>query len=211
MFPIIFGGLPKKREANPSLLTGLLAFYRFDGNGNDSSGNGQNMAMTGDGYGPGLLGQALVQGFGTAAIPLTSGVWSLSAWVETPTISQTDNGGRIEFTDPFIGPEVFRVVGGDGDLPVISFYDSSFAYPVPDASWVHVVAVCDGSTQSVYIDGELYGPNTVTPALPDGKITCIADRDLSTPFDLVGVWNRLLTSGEVATLYNGGAGFDPTA
>ncbi|MGZ3397463.1 MAG: hypothetical protein ACXVB2_25450, partial [Isosphaeraceae bacterium] len=42
------------------LMDGLQVYYQFDGNGNDSSGNGRNLDLFGGvGFAPGLFGQAL--------------------------------------------------------------------------------------------------------------------------------------------------------
>ncbi len=46
--------------ANANLLTDLQVYYQFDGNANDSSGNGLNLdTFGGVGFAPGLFGQAL--------------------------------------------------------------------------------------------------------------------------------------------------------
>jgi hypothetical protein len=62
----IFAGIvtgflfPGTSVSHAGLATGLEAYYQFNGNGLDSSGNGLNLNVVGNpSFGPGLFGQAL--------------------------------------------------------------------------------------------------------------------------------------------------------
>ena len=99
-------------------------------------------------------------------------------------------------------------------------------------SWFHVVVVFDGSLTGnanrlkVWVNNVAktltVGGGAVPATLLDGGATLflgkfggILNRFYNGAMDLVGLWNRALTAGEVATLYSGGAGlvypFTPTA
>jgi len=87
------------------------------------------------------------------------------------------------------------------------------------ATWKHVIFTRTGTTQVIYVDA-------VAVAL-SSNVTQSGTIDYSTDdlwfgqrngglrfngrLDEIGIWNVALTSAEVTSLYNAGAGFDPTA
>lgn len=80
-------------------------------------------------------------------------------------------------------------------------------------SWQHVIATFDGTNLNLYVDGSKIGTgNTFSYDIsyPTDSYFQIGGKDNncvhSGNIDEVGYWNRELTSTEIATLWNSGAG-----
>ena len=83
---------------------------------------------------------------------------------------------------------------------------------ITDANWHHIVVTNDGSNADIWIDGVKRGTDsTPTPSTYETAVTLkIGGGGTGFYFegriDEVGFWNRGLTDGEIASLYNSGAG-----
>jgi hypothetical protein len=96
----------------------------------------------------------------------------------------------------------------DTDASVLTLTSSALA----SQAWRHFVITSTGSIVTMYInnavsdtDSILGTPNSSTSGFRIGSNdanTHYIDGDV----DEVGIWNRVLTAGEIATLYNGGTG-----
>jgi len=80
------------------------------------------------------------------------------------------------------------------------YQNSTGGSVIPPQGWRHIVGTYDGATLAIYTDGveRNSGPKTGLVTDPDGfTIDVIA----SSAVKNVGIWNRALTSTEVAALY----------
>src|SRR5262245_28219947 len=88
---------------------------------------------------------------------------------------------------------------------------------VNDGQWHHFVAISDAAAANfgtaLYVDGAQYSVNASAPALAtNGRRVMIGEnpdarsREWEGLIDDVAVWDRVLTTNEIATLYAGGAG-----
>ncbi len=163
--------------ASADLTTGLVAYYPFNGNANDESGNGHNGTV----FGPTLT----LDRFGNPdsaysfdgvndyiqipfAADLHPSIFSLSAWFNT-----TDAGkGTIITSDPDSsycnhGYEL-GVLDGKGWFftdPTSNCGDGkevSSNNLLNDGIWHHMVAIFDGSQMMLYVDGILQNQITLT-------------------------------------------------
>jgi hypothetical protein len=196
-----------------SLSVGLLAYYRFDGSLADASGNGQTLtALSGPAYIPGVLGQgASEMSLTRAAVAGVGSACSLSAWfkVGEDGASHVLGFGNLGFsveldanlTD---GSNVFGLID-DPSLP--------FDVSLVQGDKIHVVFVTDGAGSEFYVNGVSRGTSPTVPSvdLSAAAFTLGGNAGPATATDEVGVWDRALTAAEVLLLYDGGAGFDPTA
>ena len=81
--------------------------------------------------------------------------------------------------------------------------------PGPELStekWVHVVGVYDGATAAIYLDGEMMDSHDLTGTVKAGQIVKIGNSSGSMfegAIDNIQVFNKALSTDEVAFLYNG--------
>jgi len=151
---------------------GLVAHYTFDGNANDSSGNGYHgVEKAGASYVAGKLDQALhldgyddyvaIEGLNYAATGYTA--TTVCCWIRT---IQSTNGMMASFDrNEYWRLQIAGEAGGPGLLgwsvmttapdgtEVQMDYGSSRR--VDDGQWHHVAGTFDNGTLSIYIDGAL--------------------------------------------------------
>ena len=206
---------------------GLVAKYSFDGNANDSSGNGRNGAEISATYGPGMNGQAIVlDGFGGAvdlgrddafdpagsfsvSLWANAASWNISSWGHVMMGNRGENG---------VGWQVRRFGGN----PTVSFTTRGIGQddnpesnaPMPLGEWVNITAVYDNdnNTKALYFNGGSVGqantnPGTVAATTHNTYIGARATSDnagqegfFEGSIDDVYFYNRALSMEEVLFL-----------
>lgn len=223
-----------------NLQEGLVGYWAFDGNADDSSGNGYNGAENGDlKYVPGKFDQALdLENTGAyIVVPNSQDVKLLSTDTYTVAVyvkpSNTNHGdilfhglGCSTWASWFMG-----VAGGEPDAPLIA---NNFVFAVRtsngsaytgvsaeaiEGEWVHVAATYDGSVLTLYVDSE--EKNSVeTGDLPwdsgenlqmGGDSGCSGRSWYTGLLDDVRIYNRALNENEVAQLVKGAMAVSPTS
>lgn len=196
------------------LLNGLGAYYRLDGDLQDSSGNGNHLGGLSDAYATGKLNQGLAAGQGFlngvgAPFPLAKPV-SLSAWFLMPT---TNGDINVNVTDQFFN--AFRVTAAkSGASLTLEWADETGSrfFETVAPGWHHLVWIVDTTYMRAYLDGALLGNSGPYPAYGSASnISIIALSPGGGVIDEVGVWGRAMNPAEVLALWNHGNGFDPTA
>ena len=209
--------------------SGLVAWYPFNGNANDSSGNGNNGTMnngatyTADRFGN-TNSAALLDGIndyiGLPSGSVTSlnitGDLTVSFWIKT-----TDNSGLLVSTGdnvtspPTAGGYLSGIDGGNvgnGQIGVATRGNWSGSVGiVNDNNWHHITYILKSDTLRIYIDNVLDNQLTSiqTPLTWSGSrvIGCRHDLFMTTAsnyagaFDDIGIWNRALTPCEIQELY----------
>jgi len=200
--------------------SGLVAWYPFSGNANDSSGNGYNgtdygASLTTDRFG--IAGKAYdFNGSSnyistTASFPTGASAKSYSIWFKADSIKRgwilaggLDNPGQAFglFMQDASGAVLFHGMS-TYDIIVDSIFDTT--------SWHHFVITFQSDTIKFYSNGILtasYYDNLSTassniifgrrenPALESGT-----DAYFKGKIDDIGIWNRALTPCEVYLLY----------
>lgn len=181
------------------LLNGLEAYYRLDSSGADSSGNGRNMNNRTYST-PGVLG-----GFQNSSISSISGLsipfaaLSISGWFKIPgvgagmAVNYRSSGGLLVSID---------------DINLTATVAGFTTDAVATGQWHHLAAVDDGASVTVYLNGVVVGSGTtVSPGTITGFIVGVT----AVKIDEVCHASRAWSEAEVLRLYNGGAGYDPTA
>jgi hypothetical protein len=201
-----------------SLQRGLVAYYPFNGNAKDESGNGHDGKVKGAvlaqeskkathaGYlfveGHIDLPNALAQQFeGNSPI-------SVSMWVRSsPNLTE---GNRSMFA---IGVEAhnraFVMVMAKGRFLYSQWVDGDVRtdYVISDRKWYHCVATYDGSSCSLYADGQLLtqkkvDANRATESIMIGK-SFVGQKELwKDQIDDVRIYNRALSAAEVKAIYD---------
>lgn len=211
-----------------SLLTDLEIYYEFEGNANDSSGNGNNATTANVLFD--LANGKILQGGRfrnspkstwiktTTTLPASGAYpFSVSFWIKVASLgsfpyvfsisSTTDSAGVPNPGTGFIG----AFLNNTGALFLIGLTFGSIGF-VNDGLFHHIAITCTGTTLISYFDGNFVSSYAVTQNLSDNtvQIASIVNNppynSFSGSIDEFGVWSRVLTAGEVTALYNAGAG-----
>jgi hypothetical protein len=205
----------------------LWAQYAFDGNANDSSGNGRNGSLVnGPTFVTGQVGQAvnLAGGAGGSAsqhVSLPTGIvngltdFSIATWVRLDT---TGNWRRIfdfgtgtsvnMFLVPTSGSTVrFAITtsGAGGEQRI------NGTSALPTGAWTHVAVTKSGNVGTLYVNGVQVGQNTGLTLSPSslgnttnnwiGRSQYSADAFLDGQVDEFRIYNRALSASEVQALF----------
>jgi hypothetical protein len=203
----------------------LIAFYPFNGNANDESGNNHNGSVVGailtnDRFNQsGKAYNFLYNGFssdrievsGTSDFNFATGGFSISAWIKFSGVATTGNNYPV-FSKHICGEQSGYILmlyngkltfwlAGSGAYNVVSTSDD-----YTDNSWHQVVAVYDGVTQFIYVDGELknsmpFNYNTFNSAnwALGGYNGC--NGGFNGKVDEIKVFSQALTGVEIQNMY----------
>jgi hypothetical protein len=218
-------GLAVNGHAQSFLTNGLVAYFPFNGNANDESGNGDNGTVYGATLSPDRLGTpnrayyfnaTLLNAIETSGtnLPIGTAEKSFSCWFKLP--SPFLNSGVLwscgqNNPESFLGGRVFYENGTQIGLQVMLWTTSYHKYftNLGDERWHHyVVSITNNSLVSAHLDGQIITFQTSPP--PGTQINLGAG-----PFfmgygagqyytgwlDDVRIYNRALSADEVAMLY----------
>ncbi len=215
-----------------ALTDNLVAYYKLDGNSNDSVGsnNGTDTNVSySSSYGKINQGTSFNGSSTIISVPLNiysifngSNNWSFSCWIKYNTTGtnlcifrssngDSNNGYNTNFNIYKISGENFSVARADGS-GTINICTTSSTYS--SGIWYHLTATYDGSNIKLYVNAGT--PTSLSSTLIAssgnvGRFGLWVENSTSYYWyngyiDEVGIWSRALTSTEVSQLYNGGAG-----
>jgi hypothetical protein len=207
-----------------TLQNNLLAFYRLndDGTGglslSDSSGNNRTLTNANSvSLSTGVIqGAALFAGTGhslSASISFNpSQPYTISMWVNVATLRNYFSlfagsaAGTLNIHGDSSGGLSWNN-GASGDFSQSAFF--------PANQWIHCVFLRgSANAMSIYKNGTLvktatgstnYSPITQVDV---GNVRHMGGFEFSGRIDALGVWNRALTTAEIAKLYKSGTGFE---
>ncbi len=205
---------------------GLVAWYRFDGDALDSSGNDlHGTEMGGPTYEPGVFGQAIsldgtddyVDCGSDPEFDIIDQI-SFTYWIKVVAFDRQWNTvfsrGDDSWRSSRAGMNNFMECGMRGTSGDYLFGVT----PVDDGQWHHIAASYDGTTFYVYTDGELDASEPST-----GQITLSAyplyignnsqntDRFWNGLIDDLMIFNRALSQDEIQIIMQSSAGDYPQA
>ncbi|MFC6877231.1 LamG-like jellyroll fold domain-containing protein [Flavobacterium myungsuense] len=201
---------------------GLVAYYPFDGNANDISGNGYNGTNNGANLTTDRFGNpnsaysfngtsnyiTLGSSFTSGSSPKSFSVWF---YVNSATYSWILSGGA-----PLSNGQAFGLYYDEsryvGNLPhKLIFHGNGLNYDygfgeIVFQSWNNVVITYDGKSVSSYLNGAFIGSSNKTLNTALNSLVRIGSRSNNTAYlngkiDDIGIWNRALTPSEITTLY----------
>jgi len=213
-------------SASAGLRQGLVGYWPLDTDTLDYSGNERHGQLNGSASTvPGVVGDALhFEGgyvdLGTWNPSGETGQLSVSHWVTWDGSGATWQGS-VAKRDGWAADNMMWMLelstNNNGGLTFQqegSYPGLSYEIPPDGQTWVHVVVTFDGTTATMYVNGQLhasggfeFGTDTESALVigasePGGNL-------YSGNIDEVAIWDRPLTAEEVAALYADGAGMSP--
>lgn len=212
----------KNASAQSFLTNGLVAYYPFNGNGNDASGHGNNLTVVGTGgFVSGNLGGAInfdgkTNYCYTASRLVSSNPFTWSCWVKITSktnpficfMEQTTTSSQVS---PFLSCSINT---NTSTLTYSLYTYSGTAQNLTSTTnnlntnqWVQLVGVSDASgIKSIYVNGLLEGTSSAQlfgQTLNHFSLgTFYGSPQYPYQLDEVRVYNRALSSSEVAQLYS---------
>lgn len=207
--------------------SGLISWYSFSGNPNDSSGHSLNGSITGgvslttDRFGNPNSSYLFDGSTGFISVPSNSllnlsNSYSISGWFNTSSISgsqrtiisqskTTSQGGLCLNLDNL---QNYDVWGDNTDVNGVHSINSNFTPSIN--TWYNSVETYDGTWLRIYVNGQIKDSTQYTINLSNNlHILTIGSQNVTGTTDYwvgklddIGVWNRGLTSTEVLGLYN---------
>jgi hypothetical protein len=215
----------EKWYSNPPI-SGLVAWYPFNGNANDVSENGNNgtvygATLTTDRFGDTNKAYSFngtsdyIKVLNSTSLRLNQDL-TLSAWFCTNTKlanemailgkgTTINNTGYLLLITSSFYPDFarFRV------SPTIINASLESNTVVNDGKWHHIVGTYDKSLIKLYVDGKFvksasysFDISSLTTDLMIGREFDRTARQFNGQIDDVGIWNRALTDDEIFNLYN---------
>ena len=206
---------------------GLVAWWAGDGNANDIQGTNNGILMNGVTFVPGCVGQAFsfngINQFvdmGNPASLQITGPLTLEAWFKTSSPMGNYKALASKWwsaTSDAAYSLLWTTSGGLGfflnSSASAELHTSSGQY-CNDGLWHHVAGTWDGSAVRIYVDGAERGSATnasfgaimnTTRPFRIGADTYSAQNDFPGAVDEVSVYNRALSSNEIAAIYAAGS------
>lgn len=146
-----------------------------------------------------------------------TGDFSASFWVQWDVVDSSLRGlfykatGDLAYLLRLEAGRIADLLSQDGS----SFNKNNLSFIPSTGIWYHFVYVHDTSGPSVrfYVNTTLEGSGTGEASINDsgaafsvGNSSSGTNRPFDGAFARFGMWSRVLTVGEISTLYNGGAG-----
>lgn len=205
---------------------GLLAYYPFNSNANDLSGNNLNGTLNGPSLTSDRFGNSNsaynYNGTSNNIVVLNSSIlnvenWSVSAWYKTSVNSNTIQRITTKQTGSVGNSNVFAILFQNGKV-YGSFYNGSTEVRTSDNSitsdgnWHHVVYIRNQNLNKLYIYVDNVLKDSTTNSFGNLANTAnlfIGSSGASTDIqwwngkiDDIGIWNRALTQDEITSLFN---------
>ena len=201
--------------------TGLVAYYPFNGNANDESGNGNNGTVNGatlttDRFGD--VNSSYNFSNNLITIPYNSQLgfnpnssFSIGIWAFKDGAQNVMHlAGKRSLGDPYFnwqivyGNNFVNFESGTGPGNTLGVVSNSIFL---NQSWTYFVGVYNNSVWELYVDGVLNSTASGLATLDDLSDLTIGNSGGFEPFygklDDIGIWNRALTPQEITDLYNG--------
>ena len=212
------------------LINPLVAYYPFNGNANDESGNGYNGIV----YGANLTtdrfgntnsayifngGDDYIEIPGTESVDIDDAI-TISTWVKLDDLTAGNNivTKWLPFQKSFVlyenefSDNFQFVLFADGD---VIFIELSSNTPAVVGEWTHIAATYDGNQAIIYYNGQPDGTQIASGVIHQGGSDIEIGRDnffnhpLDGMIDDIRIYNYALDGNEIQQLYQEG-GWDLT-
>jgi len=205
------------------------AYYKLDGNGTDSSGNGNNVTPANITWQNGRFNEcAFFNGsnsylYAANSVQQPTTNYSVSIWTKLDTLIGGGSSGSIGFIGNFksgVTPQVGFAIAKVSNESGFSFWADGTANSraakvigttvIQTGVWYHVVGTYDGTNVKIYVNGNLentaaysFTPNATDQPLVIGRwYGNYSDYYLGGQIDQVRIFATALTYTQVTDLYN---------
>jgi hypothetical protein len=216
---------PNDPSSYNNLNKGLVAYYPFNGNANDESGNGYHATNIGGTFVVGLRqqnsgslhfdGASAYAQSSISNLPLQNSPRTLSLWIKSELRPDLPANEHIVGYGSFPPTEGFGVgiyAGSGGRLFGYCSFNDIPADKYADSGWVHFVHVYDGLESRIYADGLLVGSLRQQLMTQGNDAFTLGARQATDSanqivnfyrgsLDDVRLYNRALSSAEIALMY----------
>jgi len=196
-----------------ALTDNLLAYYKLDGNSNDSVGS-NNGTDTSISYVSGKINQSALFNGTNSSVTLTisqipTNTITYNYWIKSSSTTYQNiiRGEKLGMLSTIYLNKVRNYLYNG------TWNTSDSNTSVNDGNWHMVTVTYNGSSIKTYIDGVLDKTDTISITLTSPSTDFWFGREISAGqavlngyLDEVGLWSRALSSTEVTQLYNSGAG-----
>ena len=208
-------------SAQNFLTNGLVAYYPFNGNANDASGNGNNLTNYGatlcsDRYGNANqafyfngVNNYMSSSSTDSALPIGAADRTLSMWVKADGV--VTNGGDFVAVDYGFAPPGNTVFGlllqyGDWNIHFDGAYQDVSSGIKVNTQWHQVVCIYRSGNAQFFLDGIQCVNTSKTTSTLSGKLVVGENVDGSGEYfsgiiDDIRIYNRALSTNEVAQMY----------
>ena len=214
------------------LTNGLVAYYSFNGNGNDLSGNGNNIDTIGYSFvndQNGISANAIHFSYGTSLAIPNSSSWddnsfSVSLWAKfdsskDPSYWNQLTGKRADYSlgagrwviaDIGYGPGAANGFSYGGTFDYTGF-GQNYISPTPTSQWNHIALTYTSNLFSFYINGSLVSQTSTSgslnsaltrPIIIGGNGYIDATQTLNGDISDYMYYNTTLSSSQVSQLYS---------
>lgn len=204
-----------------ALIDGIQAYYKFDNNGDDETGNydivlGSNFVAgkINEAYDP-SGSEGYDMGFGWDDIDDGSGNFSVSFWVKR---TANNSGNQVIMRNyGAVSPNATQAgIQFPANNKIALQTDSTTTTDPTDLvlnTYTFYTWTYDGTTHKVYRDGNstpvISDVSAFNPAAENVHLfenTASGDRLGVADIDEIGIWNKVLSTAEITELYNSGTG-----
>ena len=198
---------------------GLVAWYPFNGNANDESGNGYDGVVQGASLSEnrfGIENQSFsfdgMDDYISVSNDFNFNELTVSVWIKQNQFAETYSaiidrsltnniGWWIE--DNAVSYDSLLFTGG---VASGNYFRTQAARPQPNA-WTHIGALYSSGNQQLFINGVLVDQDVNSLMLQFPEVTMFLGKRTNSAFwdgsiDDVGIWSRALTNEEIIALYN---------
>jgi hypothetical protein len=215
-----------------NLTNGLIAYWRFEGNGHDSIGGNYPLGnhpligagVPNDGYATGIIGRAMNQSGNPRSFQVQNGTninlsqdFTISAWAyrEQPIYDNDSifDNGAIYIAKRDMAPWLSSMgVTFNLSQQGVALVDNSGMGEPPLHTWFHVIVFRKGNTAGIKVNNKGTATIPLTGlTLKSGPVVYLGQHKSGYPWqgriDEFGIWSRALSASEMTALYNGGKGW----
>jgi trimeric autotransporter adhesin len=213
---------PASAQSLPASLTnGLVAYYPFNGNANDESGNGHNGTIVGTAVTltngvNGAVNSAFrfaplpdVNNITASGVNLANSSLTVSLWFKKDySVFGVEHGWLFRLGSASSAGKSMTIAADYGQALRFSLFFDDFDIQSPhvgESKWSHIACTYDNSSRArqIFIDGKLIASNTAQFGFTGDSFLRFngGGGDKVGLLDQVRFYNRVLTSEEVGQLY----------